>query len=88
MKYFFSVLLITVSVLHGMHVLMLETRSTPATNSARPLSWSSLDQIAASGLLGKGAVLTFDCLLLAAGLKLLVGARRKSAKKSEERRRN
>jgi hypothetical protein len=88
MRYFFSILIITVSVLHGVHVLMLETGSIPAINSARPLSWSSLDRIAASGPLGKGAVLTFDCLLIAAGLKLLVGARRKGAKKSEEKRRN
>lgn len=81
MKYLFAILLIGVPALHGIHVLMLETGAIPAINSARPLSWSSLDRIAASGLLGKGMVLGFDCLLIVAGLKLLFSASRQRAKK-------
>jgi hypothetical protein len=88
MKYFFAILLIGVPALHGLHVLMLETGSIPAINSARPLSWSSLDRIAASGLLGKGAALGVDSLLIGAGLKLLFGASRQSAKKLNDKRRD
>jgi hypothetical protein len=88
MKYFFAILLIGVPALHGVHVLLLEIGSIPPINSARPLSWSSLDRIAASGLLGKGAILGFDCLLIGAGFKLLFSENRRSAKDLNDKRRN
>lgn len=71
MKYVLAVLLIGVPLLHGIHVWLIDVGSIPAINSARPLSWSSIDRIAASSILGKGVVLGFDLLLLAAGAKLL-----------------
>jgi len=81
-------LLVGVPALHGVHVLMLEIGSIPPINSARPLSWSSLDRIAASGLLGKGAILGFDCLLIGAGLKLLFSTNRRSSNELNDKRRN
>lgn len=80
MRYFFAILLVGVPLLHGLHVLTLEIGSIPAINSSRPLSWSSLDRIAASGLPGKSVVLGFDCLLIGAGVKLLLSKRNQRSK--------
>ncbi|MDQ0045591.1 hypothetical protein [Variovorax boronicumulans] len=88
MRYFLAILLIGVPAFHGLHVLMIEVGSIPAINSSRPLSWSSLDRIAASGVFGKGVILGFDCLLIGAGIKLLFGASRKNSKKLSDTHRN
>jgi len=86
MKYFFAALLIGLPALHGVHVLPLDMGSMPPINSASPLSWSSLDRIAASGLLGKGAIIGFDCLLIATGLKLLFSRNAREEKKLDDKR--
>jgi hypothetical protein len=78
MRDLLAILLIVVAALHGVHVAKIEVGSIPPLNSARPLSWSSLDQIAAASKLGKGFVLGFDALMIIAGAKLLL--RRKVGK--------
>ena len=86
MKYFIAVLLVGLPALHGFHVFMLEAGAIPPFNSGRPLSWSSLDRIAAAGLLGESAILGFDCLLIGAGIKLLFGAHGRRAGKHVDKR--
>ncbi|MET3915656.1 hypothetical protein ABID97_002438 [Variovorax sp. OAS795] len=86
MKHFIAILLVGLPALHGFHVFMPEVGAFPPNNSGRPLSWSSMDRIAASGLLGKSAILAIDCLLIGAGIKLLLGARGRRAGKQENKR--
>ncbi len=73
MKLILALVLIGVPALHAMHVVSIQTGYVPLASTDRPLSWSSLDRIAGSGDVGKSAVLGIDALLIAAGIKLLIG---------------
>lgn len=81
MKYVFGWVFILIGLSHGIHVLSIEPGSVTSLAGSSPLSTGSLNRIAASGLLGKLAVLAFDVAFVALGIYEL---RRKDPSKLEK----
>jgi hypothetical protein len=71
--------------IHAWHVALIEVGSIPPLKSKMPLSWSSLDQIAAASLLGKGFVLGLDALAIAVAVKILVTTKSKRSRPDSDK---
>lgn len=84
MRFVVALVLIGGPALHALHVLTLLENQVPLVSAGRPLSWSSLDRIAASGPLGRSAVLGIDALLVAGGIKLLIGRSSRPGRKDRQ----
>jgi hypothetical protein len=82
MKYFFGILLITMGLFHGIHVLGIEAGSVTNLNGSRFLSFAALDRFASTGIFGKMIVLMIDATVFLGGVYELT--RKKNPKRKDK----
>jgi hypothetical protein len=85
MRKFVGWVLIVLGLLHGLHVFQINAGSVIDLNSGRFFSFSALDRLASTGLVGKVVVLLIDFSLVGLGLLELVGWRHRSISRRKKR---
>lgn len=60
MRYLVGIILLSIAVLHAWHIVGIDYGSVSVINGSRFFSFSALDRLASSGVMGKFLVLSID----------------------------